>query len=416
MGIEFTKYRILAVTSLALVTIILLSQTIQFVWFRHIAGDLVYFYLNASYFVKTLTFSGSEYNAYQPGALLYFFLVGIPLFWQNNFYVYLNAFFLATIALVALLAKLYSSYSDYKSQYIYAILLLSSGPIIFFRFELFVIFLFVLALFLWKKNKRGRGLFVLGIATSVKLYPVITLPYFLLISNSWRERVKLMGVYLLGMVIPVLVLLTFFQTKIYEIVAAYNLHSLKSVHIESLFGVVLTVYTFLTTGHLIGAEGRNGIVGFPIDMIVLPLWFYNYFWLVPVGLVYLGVIRTIKTIKSLRIEVVLLILLVFLTFSKVFSQQYFLWYLYLLPLVGFSNLVCSVWWRCILLVSVLINLSFVYVYPLNYDQFIDFFSTGNYSGLFWIHIARFILLIGMIILFWKKCFVRDVNDKQYTGS
>lgn len=396
------KSQIYAATSFILIVVLLLWLSREITWYRHLIADLGYFYSFTNYFVNTLAFTGSGYNVYQPGALLFFFVTGLPLFIQNNFITYLYSFFVVITLVIIGLALIYAKYAGHKSLYIYAILLLSTGPLIFFRFDLFVVFLVISALVVWKSKKRALGYFVLGVATSVKIYPVVILPYLLMFDKSWRSKFKAFGCFAFGLIIPIFVIMIFFQTSTMEIINAYNYHSLKSVDIGSLFGTILSILLPALTGNWVGVEGDYGIIGLNRANILLPLWIYNYFWIIPLGLIYLAIFHRFRINEEFRIEIVLLILLTFVTFSKVFAPQYYLWYLYLIPLVGFKTLIASNWWRSILFLSILVNLSLVYIYPLNYDHFITFFINGEYPDLIVIQITRYLILLTLIVLFLNK--------------
>ena len=80
---------------------------------------------------------------------------------------------------------------------------------IFGRFDIIIVFLLLSALYLAREDRPGRAMLVLGLATLLRVYPVIlVLPFAMILGRNFRDRARLAMLGLLPLIIPLTIGLT----------------------------------------------------------------------------------------------------------------------------------------------------------------------------------------------------------------
>lgn len=340
-----------------------------------------------------------------PGAMFFFLIPGISLIvlpntWQN----YLVGLFLVNIVLVILHLLIYRRISN-LSPFIFLAIILSAGPIILYRHDLFVSLFLIISLLLWQSKKYLLSPFFLGIATSIKIFPVLLLPYFLIHQlrfHEWQKIPTTIASYLLGITsIFTLYILTGSDVK--EIISTLAYNSAKPVHVESLWGSILTVVNAIIDGMWPQGLGDRGVFGINPKDIFLPLNFYNYFWLLPIFLLYLKIYNNIKK-KQLLFEYVFLIVLLFTIFSKILTPQYLLWFATLYPLLTFTRISKRLYVGLLSIILIVMLLT-QFIYPLHYNELLGiFYTSGQQVEYFIILFLRNLLLATLFFLIYKTAF------------
>src|SRR5437016_2750366 len=123
---------------------VIFFQAIQPAWMDHLIFDIYTFYERASYFHNHFNLSGVANNEYQPGAIIYFLLLSLSLYINNSIEFFRFFFFLGNAILVLLITDLVRRMTESKNITILGLVILSTGPILLYRFELLVIYLSLL--------------------------------------------------------------------------------------------------------------------------------------------------------------------------------------------------------------------------------------------------------------------------------
>lgn len=373
-------------------------------WYRHLVVDIVGQYINhAHHFLKYKNLANLGYNEYQPGAVMFFAALSPSLLIKDSYESLLQALIWVNIGLIFSSAFIYQKLSGVKPLLIFGFILLACGPIALFRFDLLVGFLVLLTIYFWQKQKSFLSLFILGVATLIKVYPALILPYLLILTlkkSGLKKTSFCFLIFLSGIGLGLIVYMGIFRAPHSEIYESLAIHSRKPVHVESVWATALTILPKFSTGKFASGSGNWGIFGISPKFTLLPLVFYNYFWLLPYAILLLFVwLKTTKTSK-LSVYICTTIILLFLIFSKILTPQYLLWFALIIPLINFPNKFSEITNWLILLFILLLS---QYVYPLNYSWLLDvFYSTGRDELIFWILAIRNLLLVILFIKFVKN--------------
>ena len=268
-----------------------------------------------------------------------------------------------------------------------SVLLIFLGPILLFRFDLLVIFLLTLVFYMWEKGRFEIAMAILSFGVLVKVYPIIFLPYLLWLTFKKHKLINsmyLFSIFLSSLISYFLFYVLFFQISFENTFISYNFHNLKSVATESVWASLIYFVHILRGIPLPAMESDFGINAISRTELFPSIAFYNYFWIVPLGLLNLIYFLKKKTVHGIDYKFVALNLLVFLVFSKVLSNQYLGWFLFLLPLISLKDLLKKHWIINIFLV-VLTTILHTFIYPLNYTEWLeilkqkqpDFILTGS---------------------------------------
>ncbi|MDZ4228799.1 MAG: glycosyltransferase 87 family protein, partial [Patescibacteria group bacterium] len=257
------------------------------------------------------------------------------------------------------------------------------GPILLFRFDALVTLTLLFSLLAFIKRKFAWSGFCLGLATGMKVFPVIVLPYLLMILIKQKQLKSLLLLLIYfgeALLLPVLI---FFLLggNWQQIIGALNFHNLKLISIESLPGSFITGWSLITTG-----QPPPLLAGYGIWAIPGPAALFNRLWVVPIGLVYYFIWN--QRSKYFNWSVPLALMLVFLVFSKNLNPQYIWWFMALLPFVKAGRAI----WVLTLAVTLLNQL----VYPIFYTTLIEEFYQKNSS--YWIYYLLLLRNLGIAAL------------------
>lgn len=386
-----------AIFSLIVSIIYILFQSLQPSFYLHLFPDVFAFQARALYFWNYLTLNGLGYNEYQPGAIIFFITLSPVFALGTSIEVFKWALFSANIVFLFLIAILLIKMRRTEGVFLISLFLILLGPILFFRFDLLVILLTIFTFYLWQQDKRIFAMIVLGIGVITKVYPILFLPY--LLFQNFRQRKFLNSLNLLlafsaGLLAFIILYTYIFNISLSDTLVSYNFHSNKSVSTESFWASVI-YFSYVVSGNsLPGFESAYGINAIARSDVFPSIQFYNYFWILPVGLLYLLYFFKNKHWEDLDVKFLSFLLLTFLVFSKVVSNQYLAWFLFMLPLIDLKTLLAKKWVLNIFIICISLIMH-TYIYPLNYSEWLSFLKMESHDlFLFWtVLVSNFLLML-----------------------
>lgn len=393
--LTFKSSNLIFIILTLMVALAIYFQAVQPLWRWHLEMDVFAFFEKVEYFAKYHTFSGIPKNEYLPGAVWFFLLVSFfvkPLV-LANYYPVLFAF---NFIFFTILASFYKKFGSFINALLFLGATLVSGPYLFYRFELLAALLVVLSLVLYKKGREGLSYFVLGLSTMVKLYPVIILPYYLLVSfktYGWRRVFRVSSMYLVGCLLSVGAFMLA-GGSLEDMARSLNYHSVKPIGVESIPATVITLKSLILNGFPPKIALGNSVWGLVGNY---NLSVFGWLWIFPVGIIYMYLISKREFCRILNVGVVFLMLLTFLVFSKNLNPQYLFWFMSIFPLIkiksesGTENYL--VLFSLILLISYLNQC----VYPLLFSELLGkFFNDGTNYEIFYLQLLKNVALVILL--------------------
>jgi hypothetical protein len=372
-------------------------------WSSHLQVDVLTFFNRSKFFWDNYSWKNLVLNEYQPGALLFFLIPGFFIQTKNVFNRYQEIFFCLNFLLLNVHFYLYHLQKPFWANLVLTAILFFSGPILLFRFELFTSFLVLLSCFFWKKSKPSLSFFILGMSVAVKLYPILILPYFLILSFKQKGKIfKLMFSFFSGLFLPVIIC-WLLGMEFSSIIFGLSFHSHKSVGLEGMPAMFITIGQKLITGSY-----PVYISGYGVNGLNPPLWLsltvFNYFWVIPLICLYLFIY--LKAKSTFSYEVVFLLILTFLIFSKGLNPQYIFWFLFFFPLFSDYKKISNFFIDLILVI--LIAFLTQLVYPILYTDFLSkFYTLGEMPQIFYIQILRNLFILLLFGRVFKKEFINS---------
>lgn len=412
----------LAVLFLAITVIGILLMSLSAPFYYHLRVDLYGQYINhVKNFLQDGNLSHLGYNEYQPVAVMFFIsLSPFYLFSSLNITQYVHGLYLANIILIIAAAYLiYAFKRNYTNVFVFALVLLLTGPIVLNRFDMLVFVILLLSFLTFAKHRYfWSGLFM-AIAILTKIYPVIFVPYMLYVISKnrgfRRQLPQHLSGYLAGTVAVLFVYCVLLQADFVKIFIDLTIHSIKPVHVESVWSSLLTLFVWMKSGaHVIGG-GADGIYGILEQFIQLPKLFYNYFWVIPIATYYLFVFIKTRTAKVVHFDVTHLyvLALIFLVTSKILAPQYLLWVSLPFCLITVPESTNQrVRWSIQLFLLLLASVVTIFIYPLNYDSLINFYQSADGPQIvFWMTVSRNLSLLLLLFISWNV-FKHEHETKQ----
>jgi hypothetical protein len=276
------------------------------------------------------------------------------------------------------------------------ILFAAIGPILLFRFELLVSFLFLLSIYFFIEKKYPlSGLFI-GLSVATKIYPLFALPYFLIIlfkDKKFKNIAKYFLSVVLGVFAPIYIYLLM-RGNPGDLIKNLVFHVDKPIGLESLISSFIALPIYLqnhTLPHIINA---NGVWGLPnVDFVIISLLPY-----VATGLIYLVFLFKMGRGVKFNAVPVILVIAVFLLTSKYLNPQYMFWVFGLVPLVNFRRALLD---RIFILNCIIILVLTQLTYPIFFWQVLGSFWNGKPDFSYWLLQARNILLLAELIILFK---------------
>lgn len=350
-------------------------------WNSHLQVDVWISWERINYwFSNHNSFFGLTGNEILPATLLYVFIpAGLFASSGVNYSIYLPLAMLTNFVVVA-------SHGYFaKDKVVFLTSLIFLGPILLFRFEPMVTLLMLLSFLTFTQDKFAQSGFWLGMATAMKVFPIIFLPYFCLILLKQKKVKPLFGLLVFfgeAIIISILAFLLM-GGSIPQILSALSFHSQKLISIESIPGSIITAWSILTKGvppTLIPGNGIWAVAG--------PAEIFNKIWMIPIAISYLFIWKSERLLQKFNYQVPYVLILIFLVFSKNLNPQYLWWFMAILPLVKPSR---TVWG--LTLVTALLN---QIVFPLYYTTFVEVFFREHHS--YWIYYLLLLRNMGVVAI------------------
>jgi len=393
---------------LSIVFLTLFFQASNDLWKGHLQTDAVGHFGRIGYFLQNGTFKGMGYNEYQPGVLLFFLLTALVSPKPSLFSVNLTTLWIVNFLLILGHIYLYKKITKKNiGSLAFLIIILLSGPILLFRFELIVSFLMILAYWFWKKKKYFWSFFSLGIGTSIKIFPILILPYFCLLLYKKKEYKNIIaGLFSFILSIAIIFLIVNnLGISFADMVDSLSNHGMKPVGIESVSGTILTLVPKIAGGDYARGYGQRGVEGLDKKYLYLPMSFYNWLWIVPLGMFYLFLFFKDRD-KKIDARTPFLIILLFLVLAKNFNPQYMFWFIPFFPIFSCKKNNQSDYFFQLGLLGGIVLLT-QYVYPLAYSELTaGFYATGRAAETFYILFLRN-FLAAVLFVFILKDFVGE---------
>lgn len=364
--------RLAAIFSLTIAIIYIFLQSLQPAFYMHLSTDIFVFHDRALYFWEHMNLTRLGHNEYQPGAILFFISLSPVFLINDSFEIFRWALLQINIVFIILTSFLYYKMKKTAGVILLSLLLIFLGPILLFRFDLLVILLVTLVFYLWEKERFEIAMMILAFGVLVKVYPVLFLPYLLWLTfrkHKLVNSVYLFSIFLSSLLSYFLLYTLVFQISFKDTFVSLGFHNLKSVATESLWASLIYFASIIRGLPFPSMESDFGINAISRAEIFPSIAFYNYFWILPLGILNLLYFIRKKTVDKIDYKFLILNLLVFLIFSKVLSNQYLGWFLFLLPLLNLKELLRKTWIVNIFLVILTIILH-TFIYPLNYTQWL----------------------------------------------
>lgn len=393
---------------LGLVTMALWWQCHSPWWRNHLQVDAVVFESRANaYFLNG--WSSTSGNEYQPGALWFFALAKWMSGPLGKFEDFLTALFWLNWALLMIPLAFCYTRSNNRSFWTMLCLVLSAGPILFYRFESLVALLVLTSWGLWRQRDYLSSAALLGVAAATKIYPVILLP--LLIRSSYYEEkssaglAKTSGSFILG---ALLVAGTWGLSggswRLGWEAAQYHLE--KPFGIDGLLGGLVPIAQKMIGAGLL-MDPRNGIHGFTPSLGEVVLFILTWLWL-PVLIACACLIwRPSRRDPSPSALFMFLYIGAFVVMGKSSNPQYLWWAVSFLPFLASGELPKKSAPRFFSAIFATLILSQI-VYPLNYSSLLGSFpETWHENWVFWLNLAKnalFALVVGWSAVILKRNF------------
>jgi hypothetical protein len=215
------------------------------------------------------------------------------------------------------------------------------------------------------------------------------------------NSLKYLGTFLATIIVVTLFYFFITQTSFSELSFSLDFHKDKPVGLESPMAALHHLVNYFNTG--IGAPivARHNTWGVDDAYLLLPMPILTYLWIIPVGLMYLWLVLS-KT-KQAHFLFVITFLSSFFIFSKLFTPQYWLWVLFLLP---FLPIRFKKYWALVVTAALAAAIT-QFIYPLHYFDFLGYFysQNTNFEYLFWIYqieISGIILTALLAIALYLK--------------
>ncbi len=397
------------ISLLAIITaVVLFVQAYHPRWQGHLQVDVVLHHLQSLYFQQQGTFSGVMMNEYQPGAYWFFLVPHLLASLSTSFDAYRAATIFTNASLLIAHGWLYWRFGPSKSVYALLSIVLAAGPILLYRFDLIVSLLVLSSWLLHMRKRTLSAVFLVGLATAIKLYPAALLPFMIapaLHQRSWQHLGLLAAVAMIGLALPIAPFLLFAGTPA-DIAASFEAQQIKPVGLDSAWGTLLTVTRYGTspTYHF-AIDSAHGIHGFTAPTTILPLQFYNWAWIIPVGITLFASAPRAGRPPTANPLIPLLTLTVFTMTQKVINPQYLWWFASLFPLVIWQNRARRNSALMLLLLGLIATQA---VYPMYYSNFIAWFQRAPFQGnepagwLVGTAVLRNVLLAALLMLLIKE--------------
>jgi hypothetical protein len=344
-------------------------------WLQHVSTDVGVFWIQAS---KVL--SGQlEGTEYPPMAVLYFLvpgladqILGVP---------FPDGFAFLNYVWIGLHLALLNQTAGRLSALLFATMLLAAGPIVMFRFELFVSFLVLIAWVAWRRGLPVAAGAVAGVAVLTKVYPLLLFPVLCRPPDESSPKRQITRVAVGAAAALLLVMAVFIAGggSLSMLEGTLSFHGSKPVALESTPAAVAMAFDALRGAWPPRPVNEWGIHGLSLGRV--PGLLSTGGALASLGILLLSLWRRRGARDAgqlIRYGLAILVSVIFWT--PLFQPQYLLWpvaFAVLLPLAEVPT------WRCLLIGGLLVAalLAEQVIFPCHYSEFLAIFYEGAPGGM-----------------------------------
>lgn len=345
----------------------------------------------------------SDYNIeYPPGA---FILFTIPILFAKSIVGYQIAF--ASMVSVFILLGGYLLYKKENSNplFLFSIFLFFCRPQhILQRFDIIVGVLIILSVIAFIKNKNYISFSALGVATAIKFFPIIILPFYLAKTSFLKTRIKNMAIFSLVIVLIVspFMFKLYMTNKLDGLTYFWNYHKSRGIQVESTWSSL----AILLSPSRENLKSNLSFGAWNIESSLTPVFTKLAFYILSLTLIfYLFTVNLIKSIDRKDMHIICFIVIgSFIFLNKVFSPQFVLWLVPIFPLVVDSF---SFRKKITLLTFFVIFLATTYlIVGKYYNNLLDFEPLAT-TNLLARNVLLFVIVYGIF-----KTFVTEIKNRQ----
>lgn len=307
-------------------------------------GDLNHYYRNAGDVLSGLM-PYSEMAFEYPPLSLFFMLIPRILSWNIDSFYYccaIQTYCFITIGTYVLL-RIADDFVGcrWQTHLILILFILFGGYFVIARNDVYPAVFVIIAFWMYLRNRHVLAFVIMAIAAMIKMYPAIFLipmviPF--IIKGDWKKAVICM---FSAVIVCLIVELPFLITDPSTAFAYLTYHSDRGIQVESVAGSFFMLYNILIPGDLtvVFGYGSDNLSGVGPDALAP---YMNS--ILAVVLLFFIIIMAVRIRRFVLFEksgpyIVLIsmtMLMLFITFSKVYSAQYIIWIMLLLPLTQMS--------------------------------------------------------------------------------
>lgn len=265
-------------------------------------------------------------------------------------------------------------HNPWKTLAIYTIVLLAVGPLVVTRFDFIPAILTLISIFFFIKKRSKTAWAFLAAATLTKIYPLVIAPIFLLIQLSRSEKKNLLEGLLAFIITSAVITVPFVILSPSGFWESFSYHTQRPLQIESTYASVLELLSAFKIFDLNIALGYGSVnvIGTVPDILakisfgITILGLLAVYWSANRGLKHSHINQQNWAVQSdetaFIVKYSLMAILVFIVSCKVFSPQYIIWLLPLIPLITHKSKYL-IW-----LLFIAVGIMTFFIFPQYYDS------------------------------------------------
>jgi uncharacterized membrane protein len=350
---------------------------------------------------------------------LMMFFITLPRLMVPYFYLYWQAYALEVLFFDLLGMFLLTSlsrelgHSPWKTLGIYTIALFAIGPLVVTRFDFIPAILTLISIFFFVKRKSKTAWAFLAIATLTKIYPLVIAPIFFLMQFNRKQKKELLGglaAFVITVAVIVIPCILLSPSGFWN---SFSYHAQRPLQIESTYASIIELLSAfkLFSVDYTTSFGSTNLAGHVSDILaklsfgVMVLSLLVIYWSVYHHLKKGQIIGQHSKIHAdevaFAIKYSLIAVLVFILTCKVFSPQYMIWLLPLIPLLTQKSK--NVIWLLFVVAAIMT----FFIFPQYYDRL-----RGGSLIIIATLVIRNVTLFGILLLLIRGSFLKAVTPER----
>jgi len=308
-------------------------------------------------------------------------------------------------------------YNPWKNLGIYTLALLAVGPLILTRLDFVPAIITLLSIFFFVKRHSKTAWAFLAAAILTKVYPAVLVPVFLLIQINRKQKGELLEGLAVFVITAAVIASPFILMSESGFWDSLLYHAQRPLQIESTYASIIELLYAFNIFDLSFTNSANSLV---VTSPVADMLAKISFGIMVLSLlaVYWSLYRKLQkgqlnrqdqpdraVATALTFRYCLISVLVFILTSKVFSPQYIIWLLPLIPLIQQKGQ--NIIWILFIIVGVMT----FFIFPQYYDGIKD----GSLMTISLL-VVRNVTLIGMVLLLIHGHILKTESEDRIKGS